>query len=186
MEFQNLLKKIANKLEKFNIDYCVTGGYAVSLWGRPRSTFDIDVVVQLEAEKIIPLVKHLRLLSKAGYIEEATAKEAVERGGEFNYIHSESGIKVDFWVIKKNDKIGMSELKRKIKKNIDGQKIYFISPEDLILSKLRWFKETESTRHLEDAKSIIKISKNKIDINYLKAEAGKQDTIDIFNKILEK
>lgn len=80
----------------------------------------------------------------------------------------------------------MSELKRKIKKNIDGQKIYFISPEDLILSKLRWFKETESTRHLEDAKSIIKISKNKIDINYLKAEAGKQDTIDIFNKILEK
>ena len=186
MEFQKLLKKIAEILEGLKIDYCVTGGFAVSVWGRPRSTFDIDVIVQLKAENIPPLIKNLRRLSAAGYIEESAVKEAVSRGGEFNFIHPESGIKVDFWAVKENDAVGKSELKRKIGKNLDGQKIYFISPEDLILSKLRWFKESESNRHLEDIKSILKISGKKINSDYLESEAKKQNNADILVNLMNE
>lgn len=95
------------------------------------------------------------------------------REGEFNFIHPESGIKVDFWVIKSSDPIGRKELKRKIARNFDSQKIYFISPEDLILNKLRWFRESESSRHLEDIKSVLKISGEKVNFAYLKSEAKK-------------
>jgi hypothetical protein len=179
MEFQELLKKIVEILEDLDINYCITGGFAVSVWGRPRSTFDIDVVIQLKDGNIKPLIKNLRRLSSAGYIEESAVKEAAAQGGEFNFIHPESGIKADFWVIKKGDLIGQKELKRRVVRNFDGQKIYFISPEDLILSKLRWFKESESSRHLEDVKSILKISGKKIDSGYLKSEAKKQGNFDI-------
>ena len=184
MEFQELLKKIAEIMEDLELNYCLTGGFAVSVWGRPRSTFDIDIVIQLKTEKIKPLIKKLRRLSSSGYIEESTVKEAMERGGEFNFIHPESGMKVDFWVIKKGDLIGQKELERKIARNFSGQKIYFISPEDLILSKLRWFKESESSRHLEDIESILKISREKIDFDYLKSEAKKQDSLDILLKLV--
>lgn len=183
MEFQELLKKIAKILENLKIDYCITDGYAVSVWGRPRSTFDIDVIIQLKVEKVRPLVENLRRLSAAGYIEESTAKEAILKGGEFNFIHPETGLKIDFWAVKENDSIGKSELKRKINIRFDGQKIYFISPEDLILSKLRWFKMSESTRHLEDIKSILKISKEKIDWIYLKKEAKKQNVAKILSDL---
>ena len=178
----DLIKKIAGILDKLKIDYCITGGFAVSVWGRLRSTFDIDIVVKLKQEKIKLIVKQLRLLSKAGYIDELAAVEAVNKGGEFNYIHSDSGIKIDFWVIKKDDNIGISELKRRIGKNIGKQKIYFISPEDLILSKIRWFKESGSDRHLDDIKSVIKFSK--ADFKYLKQQASKQGTLDILSKLL--
>lgn len=185
MEFIELLVKIATILEKLNINYCVTGGYAISVWGRPRSTFDIDVVIQLKEEDIIPLAKHLRLLSRAGYIEESSAAKAVAQGGEFNFIHSESGIKVDFWVIQKDNEIGMNELKRKIDKIINGQKIYFISPEDLILSKLRWYQKSQSTRHLEDIESILRISGNQMNMQYLKRWTKKQNAEHILAKILK-
>ena len=81
--------------------------------------------------------------------------------------------------VKERDAVARNELKRKIGVKLNGRKIYFISPDDLILSKLRWFQMSESTRHLEDIKSILKISKGKIDRNYLEREAKKQNTFDI-------
>lgn len=182
MEFIQLLVKIAKILEELKIKYCVAGGYAVSVWGRPRSTFDIDVVVKLRAEEVAALVKKLKSLSKAGYLDESSARGAVAKGGEFNFIHPESGIKTDFWVIKKGDKIGEEELARRVGKKIDDQKVYFISPEDLILSKLRWYQESQSSRQLEDIESVLKFSK--IDIKYLKQQANGQKTFDTLDKLL--
>ena len=42
-----LLVKVAPILDQLCIAYFVTGGFAVSVWGRPRATFDVDIVVQL-------------------------------------------------------------------------------------------------------------------------------------------
>lgn len=184
MEIIELLKKAAAILEKLEIKYCVSGGLAVSVWGRPRSTLDLDIVIRLEALKIPLFLKQLRLLSRAGYLDEPLVREAAAKGGEFNFIHPESGVKVDFWTIKKSDKIGEQELVQRIGKKIDGQKIYFISPEDLILSKLRWYKKSQSTRHLEDIESILKISK--VDLKYLKVQALRQDTLGILRRLIEK
>ena len=181
MEFIRLLIKIAQILEELKIDYCVSGGYAVSVWGRPRSTLDIDIVVKLQVEVVAGLARKLRFLSKVGYLDESLAEGAARHGGEFNFIHPESGIKIDFWVIKKGDKIGEQELSRRVVKKIDGQKIYFISSEDLILSKLRWFKESGSDRHLDDIKSVLKFSK--IDLKYLKQQAIQRGVWDILSKL---
>ena len=65
-----------------------------------------------------------------------------------------------------------------------GEEIFIISPEDLILSKLLGYKETQSDRRLEDAKSILKTSK--VDLNYIKTWAKKQSTIKILEEILKK
>jgi hypothetical protein len=185
MEFEKLLVEVAEILEKLGIKYCITGGYAVSIWGKPRGTFDIDVIIRLEAEDIAPLAKNLRSLSRAGYIEESAAREAVTRGGEFNFVHPESGIKIDFWVINEGDRIGMNELQRRqVSRTLGGKKIYLISPEDLILSKLRWHSESQSTRHLEDIESIFKFSGDKLDMDYLKHWAEKQGTLELLKNAL--
>lgn len=182
MEFSELVGKIAAILSVLKIRYCITGGYAVSVWGRPRSTFDIDLIIQLEAEKTEPFIRQIRNLSKAGYLDKAAVRDAVSRGAEFNYIHADSGVKIDFWVIKKGDKMGEQEFKRRVVKKIDNQKIYFISPEDLILSKLRWFQKSQSSRHIEDIESVLKFSN--IDWKYLKRQADAQFTSDVLDKFL--
>jgi len=180
MEIENLLIKIASILRKFNIPYLVTGGIAVTVWGRPRTTFDIDIVVELKKADIFPLLKSLRAFSKVGYVDEEAAKQALKEKGEFNFIHPNTGLKVDFWV-KKDTIFSEEEFKRKIVKKIKGEKIYFISPEDLILEKLLWYKQTSSTRQTEDIESILRISK--IDLGYIEKWAKKQSTLAIFRKI---
>ncbi len=180
---EKLLLKVVSILDSLKINYFITGGYAVSVWGRPRSTADIDIVVELIEPSVNLLLRALRKISKAGYIDEDVAREAVRKREEFNFIEPETGLKVDFWVSKK-DQRAKTEYKNKIAKKINNKKIYFISPEDLIISKLVWYSETMSDRHLEDVESIMKISK--IDLDYLKKQAEQLNVLDVLNSILDK
>ncbi len=184
MEIEELLKKVTQILKNLDIPYLITGGIAVTVWGKPRATFDIDIIVELKEPKISSLIKSLKLLSKAGYVDKEAVKTAILKKGEFNFICPETGLKVDFW-IKKDDSFTINEFSRRISKTINKQKIYFISPENLILSKLLWYKESKSSRHLEDIESITTIQKN-LDLNYLKKWAKKQSTSRILEKILKK
>ena len=149
---RHLLAKVAEILQELKIPYLVTGGMAVLIWGRPRFTADIDIVIELKIENINSLIRALSALGKASYIDENMIEEALKQGGEFNFIHGDTGIKVDFWVLKKQP-FELSRMKRRRAKYILGQKVYFISAEDLILTKLQWRKQGESTR--QDRKSVV-------------------------------
>lgn len=163
-----LLLKIAKILKALKIPYMITGGIAVLMWGRVRFTADIDIIVELRREDASRLKKALRKLGQAGYLNEETMLQAIDNFGEFNFIDGESGVKVDFWILKKDDPFDVIRLKRRKRRMLHGEKINFISPEDLILTKLQWYAKSNSSRHLEDIESILKISRKKLDIPYLK------------------
>lgn len=180
---RHLLVKVVKVLGQLKIPYIITGGIAVLIWGRPRFTADIDIVIKLQSEKIDDLEKALLELSNAGYIDKETIKQALERRGEFNFIDGETGVKVDFW-IEKGAKLNLLRFKRKKAKIIKGQRVYFISPEDLILSKLEWYQKSQSTRQLEDIESILKISGSKLDRKYLNRWAKKLGVLSVLKKLM--
>ena len=182
MEIEDLLIKVTGILDKLRIPYIITGGMAVSVWGRTRYTADIDIVVELLEKNIDLLSKELLSIDKDVYVSEEAMREALEIKGEFNFIHPQSQLKVDFWVVK--DNFNKQEIERAIIKKIEDQKVRFVSPEDLILSKLLWYQLSESTRQLEDIESVLKISR--VDLKYIKRISEEQGTIEILNKLLEK
>lgn len=179
MDLISLLKLVVSRLEKLKIPYLLTGGLAVSFWGLPRTTHDIDIVIEAQRkdrDKIINVFK------KDFYISEEAVDQAIEKRFTFNIVHFKSGLKIDFWLSKRNF-FKTLEFERTRKKKIFGKEIYIISPEDLILEKLLWFKESQSSRHLEDIKSILKISE--INQNYLKDWAKKQSTLKVLKELLK-
>ena len=177
---EQLLCKIAKILEKLDIPYLVTGGFAVAVLAKPRYTTDIDIVIELIPKKVPELARELLSIDKGVYISEEAMRDALEDKEEFNFIHPQTGLKVDFWI----KRYPFEKFEKAIIKIIDGQNVNFISPEDLILSKLIWHKESKSSRHLEDIKSILEISK--VNLNYIKKWAEEQSTIKILNEILKK
>ena len=182
MEIEDLLTKITGILDKLKIPYIITGGMAVSVWGRTRYTADIDIVVELLEKNINLLAKELLNVDKDVYVSEEAMREALEKKGEFNFIHPQSRLKVDFWVVK--DNFNKQEIKRAITKEIEGEKVNFVSPEDLILSKLLWYQLSESTRQMEDIESVLRISK--VDMDYIKKIAEKQGTLEVLNNLLKE
>jgi len=181
MEIEDLLTKISGICDKLKIPYVITGGMAVSVWGRPRFTADIDIVVELISENTGLLAEELLKIDKDVYVSEEAMHEALIRKGEFNFVDPNSQLKVDFWIV--GDKFHEQEIKRAITKKIDGKKVNFISPEDLILSKLLWFQDSQSTRQLEDIKSVLAITN--VDLKYIKNWAKKHGTTEILNNLLK-
>lgn len=184
MEQEELLKKLAGILHKLDIPYIITGGVAVVIWGRPRFTADIDVVIELIPEKLDTLAEELLAIEKDVYLDKEMMRRALERKGEFNFIHPGSGLKVDFWMLK-NTAFDRERIKRRIKKKLAKTNLFFISPEDLILSKLLWYKENESTRQLEDIESVLRIQK-RLDWRYLKRWARDHSTLNILESLRQK
>src|SRR3989344_6518627 len=108
MDLENTLKKVAKILQNLKISYLVTGGVAVVIWGRPRYTADIDLIIELKKEKVKKLIAALK---NKGYIDEDAVNEALKNMSEFNFIDNDTGMKVDFWILT-NSAFDRSRLKR--------------------------------------------------------------------------
>ena len=176
---EKLFKKVINRLKKFDIPYMLTGGLAVTIWGRLRSTLDIDIVINLkerDRHKIIEAFK------KDFYVDEEDLDLAYFKNLSFNIINLKTIEKIDFYFTKEDDEYERIKFNRRKTKKILGIKIDVISPEDLILTKLIWYKESNSTRHLEDALSVLKISK--VNLEYIKKWASRCSIKKILEELL--
>ncbi|MEW6610391.1 MAG: nucleotidyl transferase AbiEii/AbiGii toxin family protein [Patescibacteria group bacterium] len=183
---QTLLVKVAKALNELNLPYLVTGGMSVTLWGRPRFTADIDMVLGIEPYELTALAEQLRRVGDRIYLDENAMREAYASEGEFNVVDGTSGIKVDFWIVRRADPFNASRLARRVSTQIAGETVYFSSPEDLILIKLFWYQRTPAERQLDDVKSIIAVSGANLDRHYLQEWAKKLGVEELLKQILTK
>ncbi|MDP2600729.1 MAG: hypothetical protein Q8P84_08380 [Deltaproteobacteria bacterium] len=157
------LWKVTDRLETVAIAYMLTGSMAVNVYGQARATNDIDMVIQIGLENVKKLLK---LFEKDFYISEEALQEAVRHESMFNVIDNETIFKVDF-IVAKNDPFSKQQFARRQKIKIADKTIYVISPEDLILSKLEWSKESLSEMQERDIKNILKTLGSSLDKQYL-------------------
>jgi hypothetical protein len=92
--FEKLLKRIAAALHKNNIPYMVIGGQAVLLYGEPRLTKDIDIILGIGPEELSKIKKIVDLLTLRYLVE--NIEEFVKETMVLPVIDEESGIRVDF------------------------------------------------------------------------------------------
>ena len=82
MPQQELLKKVVHALSCASVEYMLTGSVASSLQGEPRSSHDIDLVVDIEPHAVTGLIRSFP--SPRFYLNKDRVAEAVERRGMFN------------------------------------------------------------------------------------------------------
>jgi hypothetical protein len=167
-----VLKEVARRLDRIGIAYMITGSTAANFYAVPRMTRDIDIVVELSERDI---GKFILAFEKDHYLEPETVREAVKNKGMFNLIHDQYIIKVDF-VVRKDTPYRRREFSRKKKISVDGENLYIVAPEDLILSKLVWAKDSKSEIQLRDVQNLLQSVKG-LDRRYL-ARWGKQLGVD--------
>ena len=97
MSQQELLAKVIRTLEQLKIEYMVTGSIVSSLQGEPRSTHDIDIVVNLLQSKAHALAGAFP--PPDYYFDQEAIIEAVSTKGMANLIDTMSGDKVDFGLL---------------------------------------------------------------------------------------
>lgn len=183
MTDQNLfLESIIKALNQADIPYMISGSIGSSFHGQPRATNDADIVIDPTMKQIIVFVESL---GAGFYVSKQAALHAVETGSMFNVIGIQTGCKADL-IIRKKRSFSREEFARRIPASLLGMKAYILTPEDSILSKLEWSKGRQSDIQFQDALGVLRIQKDKLDVDYLKKWAKELEVEDILNRLIEE
>lgn len=159
-----LLASIADRLESTGIPYMVVGSVAGSFHGEPRTTIDVDIVIDPSPESLRRFVSSLP--ASDYYVSETAALEALTRRTAFNVIHVATSGKIDL-LVRRERPFSRVEFDRRITVPLFGRPTPIATAEDMILAKLEWARAGESERQLRDVARIVAVSGEALDMAYL-------------------
>ena len=164
MSAPDVFQRITAALDQSGIAYMLTGSFASAYYGAPRSTQDIDLVIEASPAQLETFVR--RLPSEEYYADLDAALEARKRESLFNVIDLSTGWKIDL-IMRKSRAFSQEEFRRRKQVSLQGLTLFVASAEDVILAKLEWSKLAQSHRQVEDVAAILNVQSNSLDGSYL-------------------
>jgi hypothetical protein len=180
MTEQELLVDCLRRLNRAEIKYYLTGSMASNYWGIPRTTHDLDFVIQLPPSAIGKIVA---AFSPDYFIDEFSVRAAYQPPHQFNAIDTRSALKVDFWLTKP-EPFDREMLERRVRATLFGEPAWITTAEDSVLHKLVWNTITPSERQLGDAVGVVVVQGEKLDGLYLEKWAEALGISAVLNRVL--
>src|ERR1041384_5664324 len=134
MTEQELLLDCLRRLNRVEITYYLTGSMASNYWGVPRTTHDLDFVIQLPPSQIEKMVS---AFSPDYFLQPDAIHAAYHPPYQFNAIDTRSALKVDFW-LPHPTAFDQEMLRRRVRLTLFGEPAWITTAEDSILHKLVW------------------------------------------------
>ncbi len=167
MTEKDVLLDVARRLERLDLAYMVTGSLASMYFGVPRFTHDIDLVIQVPPTAADRLAQAFQ---PDYFADEQMIRDSFRSTMQFNLLHHETGIKVDFWLTRP-DAFHRGMFERRRREQFEGQSLWLCTAEDVVLHKLYWNKISPSERQLFDVRGVLQVRGDRLDWNYINSWA---------------
>jgi hypothetical protein len=181
MNERELLVDCLRRLNQAAVTYYLTGSMASNYWGIPRTTHDLDFVIQLPPSAVPGI---LQAFCGDYYLDEAAVRAAFRPPHQFNALDTRSALKVDFWRSKR-EPFDREMLRRRVSVTLFGEAAWIATAEDVILHKLVWNQITPSDRQRSDAAGIVSVQASALDKHYLRQWALELEVDNILEDLLE-
>ena len=156
-QLEGALVEITTILDQLRVPYMLIGGLAVSLWGEPRATLDVDLSLWVEPANLSSTVS--ALCARITALPKDPLAFAVET--RVLPVSSSGGVRVDLVFAALDAE--KQAIGRGVPKQVGGKTVMVCSVEDLVLMKLI----SEREKDWEDARRLLRRFRNSIDGVYL-------------------
>jgi len=154
----NLFRLYTEPLNRLGIVYMATGSVASMVYGEPRLTHDIDIVLRLPQNQLASFLEAFSV--DEFYVPPAETiqlENRLESRGHFNLLHHQSGFKADIYLDGK-DPLHIWALEKRRVFDFLGNEIWVAPPEYVIIRKLEFFEEGGTEKHLRDIGGMLQMT----------------------------
>ncbi|MBT8336567.1 MAG: nucleotidyl transferase AbiEii/AbiGii toxin family protein [Gemmatimonadetes bacterium] len=167
-EAPDLIGLFIRPLEDAGVEYMITGGVASVIYGDPRFTRDVDIVVELNTSGIADFIGAFDsedfYLPPPEVLEEEVGRP---EGGHFNVLHHDTALRADVYLAGEV-RLHRWALDRVVRLPVGATTISVAPIEYVILRKLQYFRDSGSDRHLRDISMMLRLSGDTVDRDALK------------------
>jgi len=153
MTVEELAAAVLDACDAEKVDHMVTGAFAVSFYGIPRSTKDVDVLISLMGgDPIQPVVSRLESIVD---FDPQVQFDTLTWGKRLVGVTRQSPpLKVELFEMF-NDPFVLSQFARKRQRFSEqiGRATWLPTPEDVVVQKLRWGRNKD----LDDARDVLAV-----------------------------
>ena len=176
------LKKCVAICDRLQIDYAVMGGFAVRVYGVPRPTYDVDLTLMIERDRLPGLYDEIE---REGYtVPEEYRTGWIDNVGGMPFVRfrlyvEANAIDVDLFLAE--TAFQRELIQRRQRETLDGHDIWIVTAEDLILLKLI----ANRPRDLLDIQDV-RFMHGQLDEDHLRMWADRLNIRDRLDAILAK
>lgn len=159
----DLVRLFVGPLESLGLSYMITGGVASVVYGDPRFTRDVDLVLDLPAGAVGRFEN--AFAGEAFYVPppEVLAREVARpEGGHFNLIHRDTALRADVYLAGA-DPFHAWALERRRRIDLDDLSVWLAPIEYVVVRKLEYCRVGGSERHLRDVAMMLRVSGDLVD-----------------------
>jgi len=163
MTSDEVVQRLLEELSASQIPFMVVGSFSSNVYGLVRSTRDVDVVVVLEVGKLNELAQRLdaelRLDPQPGF-------ESVTFTTYYRLYSRTTSFLVELFALSE-DEHDLARWARRVEGQVVGRQAFVPTPEDVIITKLRWYAIDKRMKDLDDVRNVVAVQDSRLDWDYI-------------------
>ena len=165
----SLALRIVDALDAGKIPYLLAGSFASNVYGIPRSTKDADFVIQHRGGVGAQFAQQL---GEEFELDPQLSFETVT--GTYRQLvrHRQSAFKIEIFLLSA-DPYDQERFGRRREENLSGRKVWLLSPEDVIITKLRWGRGKDQA----DVRDVMAVQHAVLDWKYIQDWCARHGTL---------
>jgi hypothetical protein len=172
---ESIVVRVADALEAGGVAYMLSGSFASNYYGIPRSTKDADFVVQVRGALGADFAARLG----EGFVLDPQLSFETNTGTFRQLLrHQGRGFKVELFALSQ-DAHDQTRFERRRPAPLFGRQIWLPSPEDVIVTKLRWARAKDK----DDARDVIAVQARGLNWPYIRGWCSRHGTLALLEQI---
>ncbi len=181
MESERIALELIDVLQAMKIPYMIVGSLSSNAYGIARSTHDADFVVELGSASVNDIVERLG----AGYtFDRQMSFESITGTLRYRIRHEQAAFTLELFLLSE-DAHDRERFKRRRIEQVAERSVYLPTPEDVLITKLRWSKRGARQKDVDDIRSVLRVQTAvNLDLPYIRNWCDQHDTRELFEKLL--
>ncbi len=179
MTDKEVVLAIVRALEEAGIAYMIVGSLSSNAYGVIRNTQDADFVIHLEKT---PASAFISRLPQELNLDPQMSFETVTGTSRFIVKLRDSHYKVEMFLLS-DDPHDRERFERRVRGESYGQPVWFPTPEDVVITKLRWSKLGKRTKDVDDVRNVLLVQQSGMDWDYIHRWCDEHGTRELLEQI---